>query len=216
MAVITGDPSPVPQVKPGLAHYFHPIATSAEVTLEPNVFPLLGEDVLVYRTSHGPVAFRDLCIHRGTRLSLGDVTVEGNIRCPTTAGNTTQRARAYGSRPCRKALRIPRKARAFAYHAREAYGVVWVAITDPVADVPRFPNGQWDDPDWHGFLAFVQTWNPSAGRVLENFCDWAHLAVGARERARDARSGSGRRVQRVGERLPAGAHDRAGGATRAE
>src|SRR6478735_7815704 len=82
MAVITSEPPPAPRAKPGLAHYFHPIATAAEVTREPKVFPLLGEDVLVFRTSDGPVAFRDLCIHRGTRLSLGDVTAEGNIRCP--------------------------------------------------------------------------------------------------------------------------------------
>src|SRR5262249_46346968 len=55
-----------------LPQYYHPIARSEEVTEELNVFQLLGEDVLVYRNSQGqPVAFKDLCIHRGTRLSLG-------------------------------------------------------------------------------------------------------------------------------------------------
>lgn len=189
MAVITREPSPAPRAKPGLAHYFHPIATSAEVTREPKVFRLLGEDVLVYRTSDGPVAFRDLCIHRGTRLSLGDVTAEGNIRCPYHGWEYDATGACVRIPSLPEGASIPRKARAFAYHAREAYDVVWVAIGDPVADVPRFPNGQWDDPDWRGFLAFVQTWNGSAGRVLENFCDWAHLpwvhenVLGTRDRA---------------------------------
>jgi phenylpropionate dioxygenase-like ring-hydroxylating dioxygenase large terminal subunit len=70
---------------------------------------------------------------------------------------------------------IPSKARAIAYHAREKYGLVWVALDDPVAGVPEFPNDEWNDPSRRNFMPIDQTWESSAGRAIENFCDWAHL-----------------------------------------
>jgi phenylpropionate dioxygenase-like ring-hydroxylating dioxygenase large terminal subunit len=178
-----------PLSRPGLAHYFHPLARSEEVTAEPNAFQLLGEDVVAFRNAHGPVAFKDLCIHRGTRLSLGEVTEEGNIRCPYHGWEYNAEGTCVRIPSLPAGASIPRKARAFAYQVRERYDVIWVALADPVAEIPRFPNDEWDDPDWRGFLSFHQTWNASAGRVLENFCDWAHLPwvhenlLGTRDRA---------------------------------
>jgi phenylpropionate dioxygenase-like ring-hydroxylating dioxygenase large terminal subunit len=184
----------------GLASYFHPVATSGEVTGEPRAFQLLGEEVVVYRDGRGPVAFKDLCIHRGTRLSLGEVTEEGNIRCAYHGWEYDRTGRCVRIPSLPVGAGIPRKARAFAFPAREAYDVVWVALAEPVAGVPAFPNGEWDDPGWRGMLAFVPTWSSSAGRVLENFCDWAHLPWVHGEPVGDARPGRGEPVRRVGER----------------
>jgi phenylpropionate dioxygenase-like ring-hydroxylating dioxygenase large terminal subunit len=176
--------------KKRLAQFFHPIARSHEVTTELKVFPLLGEDVLVYRNAEGkPLALKDLCIHRGTRLSLGEITPEGNIRCPYHGWEYDERGTCVRIPSLPEGSNIPRKARAFSYHAAEAYDVVWVSFEEPLAGVPPFPGGEWDDPEWRGFLAFDQTWTSSAGRVLENFCDWAHLpwvhenVLGTRDRA---------------------------------
>ena len=42
---------------------------------------LLGEDIVVWLAGERPLAWQDLCVHRGTRLSLG--RVEGcTLRCP--------------------------------------------------------------------------------------------------------------------------------------
>jgi phenylpropionate dioxygenase-like ring-hydroxylating dioxygenase large terminal subunit len=189
MAVTTETVTQSAASRPGLASYFHPVARSAEVTGEPRAFELLGEEVVVYRDDRGPVAFKDLCIHRGTRLSLGEVTEAGNIRCPYHGWEYDRTGRCVRIPSLPEGASIPRKARAFAFQAREAYEVVWVALADPVAGVPAFPSGEWDDPGWRGILAFVQTWSSSAGRVLENFCDWAHLPwvheglLGTRDRA---------------------------------
>ena len=35
---------------------------------------LLGEDLVVWRQGTEVMAWKDLCVHRGTRLSLGQVT----------------------------------------------------------------------------------------------------------------------------------------------
>jgi phenylpropionate dioxygenase-like ring-hydroxylating dioxygenase large terminal subunit len=189
MAVTARPEPPRPRSRPGLEHYYHPLARSGDVTREPRVFQLLGEDVVAFRTDEGPAAFKDLCIHRGTRLSLGAVTEEGNLRCAYHGWEYNRSGDCVRIPSLPEGASIPRKARAFAYQAKEAYDVVWVAMAEPVADVPTFPNDEWDDPNWRGFLAFVQTWHSSAGRMLENFCDWAHLPfvhenlLGTRDRA---------------------------------
>lgn len=192
MAVTTGTTITAPQqgTAKRLAQFFHPIATSEEVTHELKVFPLLGEEILVYRSLDGEaVAFRDLCIHRGTRLSLGELSPDGNVRCPYHGWEYDGTGRCVRIPALPEGSPIPSKARAFRYHAKERYGVIWVAIEDPLADVPAYPENEWDDPDWRPMLVLVQEWKTSAGRALENFCDWAHLpwvhenVLGTRDRA---------------------------------
>lgn len=65
-----------------LTQYFHPVARSSEVGERLTTRRLMNEDVVLYRNAEGrAVAFKALCIHRGSRLSLGEVTPEGNLRC---------------------------------------------------------------------------------------------------------------------------------------
>jgi len=187
---VAADPQGREHAVKRLSQFFHPIARSDEVTEELNTFPLLGEDILVFRNAKGQaVAFRDLCIHRGTRLSLGEITSEGNVRCAYHGWEYDESGLCVRIPSLPAGGSIPRKARVFAYRVAEAYDVVWVAMEEPLTGVPQFPNGEWDNPEWRVFLAFVQTWGSSAGRILENFCDWAHLPwihenlLGTRDRA---------------------------------
>ncbi|HEY2597289.1 MAG TPA: Rieske 2Fe-2S domain-containing protein, partial [Candidatus Dormibacteraeota bacterium] len=71
---------------------------------------------------------------------------------------------------------IPRKARAINYHAAEAYGLVWVALAEPAAPIPAWPENEYDDPAYKTILAYREVWNSSAGRALENFMDVSHFA----------------------------------------
>jgi phenylpropionate dioxygenase-like ring-hydroxylating dioxygenase large terminal subunit len=158
-----------------LRRFWHPIARIEEVDRQPRQFQLLGESVVLFRDDQGPVAFKDVCIHRGTALSLGTVTAGGMLKCPYH-GWEYDRTGACTKIPSRPdGAPIPSRARAVRYHAADAYNVVWVALDEPVAPIPAFPDDQWLDDDWRCTLGFVQTWNSSAGRILENFTDWAHL-----------------------------------------
>ena len=57
-----------------LTRRWHPVAYSTEISQQPYGTTLLGEPVVVWRDATGrPHAMRDLCIHRGTALSLGRV-----------------------------------------------------------------------------------------------------------------------------------------------
>ena len=169
----TGSRSETPHLRP--SQFFHPLATSEEVTSTPQRFTLLNTDIVAFRDTEGrPIAFKDVCIHRGTPLSLGWVDGD-NLVCAYHGWAYDRTGRCVRIPALPEGRRIPGKARAIRYEIGEAYGVVWVAIDEPAAPIPSFPNGEWDKPGWRGFLSVVETWHSSAGRILENFCDWAHL-----------------------------------------
>ena len=54
-----------------LKPYWYPLALSTDVADKPVAAELLGERVAIYRAGGKVRAVRDLCIHRGTPLSLG-------------------------------------------------------------------------------------------------------------------------------------------------
>jgi phenylpropionate dioxygenase-like ring-hydroxylating dioxygenase large terminal subunit len=161
-------------MEPTLANYWHPIGRSEEVTEQPRQFTLLGDEIVAFRTDEGVSAFRDLCIHRGTPLSLGWVA-DGRLTCAYHGWEYDRTGACVRIPSLPEGSSIPRKARAIAYRVEERYGLVWVAIADPVAPIPGFPSDEWDDPAFRGFLSATHEWRSSAGRAVENFLDATHF-----------------------------------------
>src|SRR6059058_5927524 len=65
-----------------LRECWHPVAYADALVSAPLRVMLLGEPVVLWRDSQGkPHALSDVCIHRGTALSLGRV-VEDELMCP--------------------------------------------------------------------------------------------------------------------------------------
>src|ERR1044071_2457323 len=54
-----------------LRHYWHPVLRSDEITDKPAPAKLLDQPIVIWRANGQLSAFYDLCIHRGTPLSLG-------------------------------------------------------------------------------------------------------------------------------------------------
>src|SRR3984885_14110530 len=81
--------SPGPSEPPAAAPDFealracwHPVGFASEVAGDPVRAVLLGEPIVIWRDSAGTAhALRDLCVHRGTALSLGRV-VGDRLMCP--------------------------------------------------------------------------------------------------------------------------------------
>lgn len=157
-----------------LGSYWHPIGTVEDVTEQPKRFMLLGQPLVAYRYQGRTAVFHDLCIHRGTALSLGWVT-DGRITCAYHGWEYDETGACTRIPALPPGSTIPRKARALACRARERYGLVWVAMEEPVAGIPEFPGGEWDDPRYRGHLACRYTWRSSAGRAVENFMDVSHF-----------------------------------------
>src|SRR5919198_3253948 len=154
-----------------LRPYWYPVALSSEVAEKPVAATLLGERVVVYRTGSQVHALKDLCIHRGTPLSLGwidgDTLVCAYHGWGYAVGGTCVRI---PSLPPGRG--IPPKAKVHAYEAAEKYGLVWVAL-----ETPREPIPEWADNEDARFRTIwtQYRWKANAARAIENVMDFAHF-----------------------------------------
>jgi phenylpropionate dioxygenase-like ring-hydroxylating dioxygenase large terminal subunit len=154
-----------------LKPYWYPVALSTEVADRPVAATLLGERVVVYRAGGRVVAFKDLCIHRGTPLSLGWVDGEELVCAYHGWGYGTGGACVrIPSLPPGRA--IPPKARVDAYEAEERYGLVWIALEKPKEPIPEYPEAE--KPGFRTIWGSYH-WKANAARAIENVMDFAHF-----------------------------------------
>lgn len=165
-------PAAIPDTN-ALRACWHPVAYSTEICDGPYSSRLLGEQIALWRNAEGEMqAVADLCIHRGTALSIGRV-VDGDIMCPYHGW------RFRGDGACtlipqrENPHNIPAKARVKAYCAQERYGIVWVALDEPRWDLPEIP--EFDQPEYHIVSTGPYEWDADASRQLENFTDFGHF-----------------------------------------
>ena len=157
-----------------LRHYWHPVAVSTDVTSEPQQVRLLGEAIVVYRDGEGVVALRDKCVHRGVALSGGCIR-DGQLMCPYHGWQYDRTGKVSFIPALGPGGNIPRAARVQRHRVREQYGTVWIALEEPVADLPPWPDDAWDSPDWQVLVVGSWLWKTSAGRMVENVVDFAHF-----------------------------------------
>ena len=121
---------------PVLRGYWYAVAQSSDVAPGPLAVTVLGEPLVLWRTADGALmAARDRCPHREAPLSLGQV-VESGLQCPYhgwTFGASGACVRI-PSAPSERA--VPPIARLTTIHATERYGLAWVSLDAPVADIP--------------------------------------------------------------------------------
>jgi vanillate O-demethylase monooxygenase subunit len=156
-----------------LRHFWQPVMYAADLGERPEKVVLLGEQLVVARLGSEVRCFADLCVHRGTALSLG--RVEGDqLRC-AYHGWTYGPDGMCTSIPSCHGVHIPRRAQLTAYSATEAAGLVWVCLGgEPRLPVPEFP--QLDDPRFRVITVEPYEWDTSAARRLENYVDFGHFA----------------------------------------
>jgi phenylpropionate dioxygenase-like ring-hydroxylating dioxygenase large terminal subunit len=157
---------------PVLLHDWHVIARSSDVP-EGGVCSarLLGEDLVVWRLNGRVMVWQDLCLHRGTRLSLGQIDGDA-LRCPYHGWtyNTNGQCIRMPAHPDQKPSA---KARAFTYQCQERYGWIWVAPQTPTNDIPVFT--EWDNPSYRKIFCGPYAYKAAAPRAVENFLDVAHF-----------------------------------------
>jgi vanillate O-demethylase monooxygenase subunit len=152
---------------------WHGVAYSSAVGTAPHRTQLLGEPIVVWRDSRGVAhAFRDLCIHRGTALSLGSVTGD-EIVCAYHGWRYAADGRCTAIPQLPDPTAVPTKARVAAYRCQERYGLVWVAMDEarwPIPDLPEL-----EAPGWRTVFCGPYAWNSEASRQIENFTDLGHF-----------------------------------------
>jgi len=156
-----------------VADWWHPVGWAADLGSQPKQVVLLGRALVIWRDDSGaPRCLRDLCVHRGTALSLGEV-VDGELACAYHGW------RFGGDGMCTRipqfapGTQIPPSARVKSFACVERYGLIWVCLGEPRADVAAFP--EWDADGFRHVACEPYTWRASAARMLENFTDFGHL-----------------------------------------
>ena len=157
---------------PVLVEDWHPVARLQDLAGGgPLAVRLLGEDLVVWRSGEEFFAWRDLCVHRGTRLSLGRVE-GGRLECPYHGWT-------YGTDGCCVLMPAhpdqtpPARARVATYHAKARHGLVWATLGSGAAEIPTF---ELMESASHQILAAGPYRVRASGpRVVENFLDVGHF-----------------------------------------
>lgn len=160
-----------------LKNFWYACEFSHTITNQPKQIELWKQKIVLYRDSSGKlVALRDICPHRGTALSLGNVEKDC-LRCPYHGW----KFRADGT-----CIEIPAnpsdtvisdRARVDNYLIQEKYGFIWLFWGDipheecpPLPTLPNFPDSSWQP-------VYVELKiNAHYSRLLENLVDPVHTA----------------------------------------
>ena len=157
-----------------LAGFWHPVAFLHDIKDKPVAARLLDVNLVIYRTTEGITVAKDLCRHRGTRLSLGRMQ-DNLLVCPMHGLHYD------GQGICRKIpsiagpdARIPEKLQLQTYRTQERYGIIWVCLKEQ----PAWPLPYWrhlEYPQYQPVYVPPGKWQVAAGRHVENFNDVAHF-----------------------------------------
>jgi len=158
---------------PVLIQDWHPVARVEDLDAGgPVGVRLLGEDLVLWRSGGEYLAWQDLCVHRGTRLSLGKVVDGARLECPYHGWTYGTDGRCV-LMPAHPDQAPPAKACVATFRARAAYGAVWATLGGGGSDLPRFEL--LDDPTHKVILAGPYRVHASGPRIVENFLDVGHF-----------------------------------------
>lgn len=158
---------------PSLRNHWFVVADSSDVDDAPVGVGLLGERFVLWRGIGGDVAAAfDRCPHREAPLSLGHLR-DGCLVCPYHAWTFTTDGTCVEIPSAGAGAAIAPTARLVPLAVREMYGLVWLCPGTPTTQPPRILQDL--DPSYRRLTAGMETWNASATRMVDNFCDVAHF-----------------------------------------
>lgn len=156
-----------------LLDHWYVVAESDDVDTAPVAVTLLGRSLVLWRGPDGAlVAAPDRCPHREAPLSAGRLA-GGCLVCPYhgwtfgAEGRCVEVPSSGAGRPVPPAAHLP------VVRAAERYGLVWVCLGEPAADIPTIAAD--DDPAYRRINSGVDTWTVSAPRMTDNFLDISHF-----------------------------------------
>jgi phenylpropionate dioxygenase-like ring-hydroxylating dioxygenase large terminal subunit len=138
---------------------------------QPVAVRLLDEDIVVWRAGDRVHAWKDLCVHRGTKLSLG--RIEGaTLLCPYHGWTYNEEGQCVRF-PAHPSQKPPATACAKVYQVQQRYGWVWVCLGEPEQEIANF--SEWNDSTFR--KVHCGPYNIEAGgpRAIENFLDVTHF-----------------------------------------
>jgi len=133
---------------------------------------VLGESIVLWRCADGkPIAWLDLCIHRGAKLSLGRI-VNDCVECPYHGWTYDSDGKCVKIPAQLPERAISSKAKTFPIRVKEFWGAVWVCFGVNPVTVPSVPEFEQTGARVHLSSHPVHA---KAPRIVENYLDFSHL-----------------------------------------
>ncbi len=168
--------------QPILRKFWHAVMPLSELADGPKPFTLLGEDLVVFLDADGqPAALRDRCCHRTAKLSKGwcvdargQACKQGNIQCGYHGWTYARSGQVVNIPQFEPGRAIMPDYKTTAYHCTARYGYAWVALDEPIGQIPDIP--EFSDPAYRTIFQFYERWHTSPMRALENSFDNSHFS----------------------------------------
>ena len=152
---------------------WHPIAESTDVDDGPHGFILLGDAYVAWRAPGGDVVVvPDRCPHREAPLSAGTVT-SGVLACSYHGWSFGDDGRCVLVPSSGAGSTVPPAAHLDGVRVDERYGLIWVCVGEPAGGIAHIAHD--DDPAFRRINSGLQSWQVSAPRMVDNFCDISHF-----------------------------------------
>jgi phenylpropionate dioxygenase-like ring-hydroxylating dioxygenase large terminal subunit len=149
------------------------VADDGDIAESPVAVTVIGERFVLWRTDRGELrAAPDRCPHREAKLSEGRVS-DGCLVCPYHAWAFDEAGRCVEVPSSGPGAAITANADLRLVHVRERYGLVWLCPGEPIVAPPEIPQDL--DPTFRRETSGMETWQTSATRMADNFCDVAHF-----------------------------------------
>jgi phenylpropionate dioxygenase-like ring-hydroxylating dioxygenase large terminal subunit len=163
-------------LKLGLRNMWYPVCQSSHVKQHPLGIHRLATDIVLWRDSRGKIhAHDDRCLHRGAKLSIGQI-VNDTLRCAyhgwcydTTGQCTTIPTSKTAQSKLAPRLRLQQ------FETQERAGLVWAYFleTDTAPVPPLIIPEELEDPAYSGFICEAE-WKANWILILENLADPMH------------------------------------------
>jgi len=198
-----------------IRNMWYPVCQSVHVKDRPVGVRRLDRDIVLWRDSRGKIhAHDDRCLHRGAKLSVGQV-LQDTLRCAyhgwcyETSGQCTTIPTSKTAQ-----VKLAPRLRLESFETQERAGLVWAYFPDsgdvPVPPPPLIIPSELEDSAYSGFICEAE-WKANWMLILENLADPMHgpflhgqsltLSRGALEDdMRTTRTADGFLVEREGQR----------------
>jgi vanillate O-demethylase monooxygenase subunit len=155
-------------------NWWYPVAYESQLGSVPYATRLLGQDLVLWRSSDSTVAAAiDRCPHRGTKLSIGEIADNGCIVCPYHGFEFDVGGKCTRVPQLEKSTPVPRRLELSMLPCELKHGIVWVTLGKPRAEIPDYPIYQSEGVRHVACAPY--TWHCAPDRMVENFMDFAHL-----------------------------------------
>ena len=132
---------------------------------------VFDQEIIIWKKKERIMAWENLCIHRGSRLSLGSIN-NGILKCAYHGWEYNQDAQCVKI-PSQPDIKIPKKACVKSYKVIEKMNMVWINLSKDTSDFINIK--EFNKSNFNHVACGPYIMNASAPRAIENFLDVAHF-----------------------------------------